>query len=123
MDNTENKFDIVDYVANALTGFTFTRSQVKYIVEGRGLADVESVTALTQKDKDLLTADCLRIIYTSPTQSASSTDQHGDFSMSRGSQYISDKKQIYKWMMALYKKWGENPFEDEELEGGLQWFE
>jgi hypothetical protein len=116
------KFDIIDYAANALTGYSFTEAQVKYVVMGRGLSEVTDMSELTQKDKDLLTADLLRIIYTSPTQSASSTDQHGDYSRTRGSQYVSDKKNIYQWMMSLYKKYGEDPFE-EDLEGGVAWLE
>lgn len=116
------KFDIVDYVANALTGYTFTRTQVEYIVMMRGLLEVSDFTELTEKDRDLLTADLLRIIYTTPTESASQSWSHGDASESRGTQYISDKKQIYQWMMGLYKKWGENPFL-EDLEGGVEMYD
>lgn len=118
------QFDIVDYVANALTGFTFTRKQVEYILLSRGLQDVADMSQLTERDKDLLTADCIRIIYTTPTQVGSSTDSHGDYTRTEGSQYISDKRNLYQWMMSLYKKWGENPFpEDLELEGGVQWID
>jgi hypothetical protein len=35
---------------------------------------------------------------------------------------VSDKKNIYQWMMSLYKKYGEDPFE-EDLEGGVAWLE
>jgi hypothetical protein len=120
----ETKFDIVDYAANGLTGYTFERKQVEYAVMARGLQDVNDFSELSQQDIDLLTADLLKIIYTTPTQTASQTDSHGDFTKTRGSQYISDKKQIYEWMMALYKKWGENPFPtDAELEGGCSWID
>lgn len=113
------KFDIIDYVANKLTGYTFTRKQLEYVVMDRGLQNVTDVTELTQRDKDLLTADCLRIIYTTPTQTSSQSDSHGDYTRSRGSQYISDKKRIYEWMLGLYRKWGEDPFPD-DLEGCVQ---
>lgn len=115
-----DKFDIIDYVANALTGYTFNRKQVEYIVMGRGLSDVNDLGQLTQRDKDLLTADLLRIIYTTPSQTGSYTKSHGDYTNSEGAQTITDKAFVRDWMMGLYKKYGENPF-PEEIEGGLSW--
>lgn len=112
------EFDIIDYVANALTGFTFTRKQVEYIVLGRGLQDVMDYSELTQKDKDLLTADCIRIIYTTPSQTGSKTWSHGDATETQGGQGITDKRQLYQYMLGLYRKWGEDPF-PEDLEGGV----
>lgn len=116
------QFDIIDYAANALTGFTFSRKQVEYAVMSRGLSDVTDITELAQRDKDLLTADLLRIIYTTPSQSSSQSWSHGDASESEGGQYISDKKQIYQYMIGLYQKWGENPF-PEDLEGGAAMYD
>lgn len=116
------KFDIIDYAANALTGFTFTRKQVEYVVLSRGLQDVTDMSQLSERDKDLLTADLVRIIYTTPSQVGSTTKSHGDSTLTEGAMYISDKRQLYQWMMSLYSKWGENPF-PEELEGGVSWID
>lgn len=112
------KFDIIDYVANGLTGFSFTKKQVEYIVLGRGLLDVTDFSELTQRDKDLLTADLLRLIYTTPSLSASHSWSHGDAAESVGGQSVTDKRQLYQYMMALYRKWGEDPGLD-EAEGGI----
>lgn len=112
------QFDIIDYVAHALTGFTFTRKQVEYIVLARGLQDVTEYSELTQRDKDLLTADCCRIIYTTPTQAGSDSWSHGDATETQSGLGITDKKQLYQYMVGLYAKWGENPFPD-DLGGGV----
>ena len=109
----EIQFDIIDYVANALTGFTFTRKQVTYIVLARGLQDVTDLAELTQRDKDLLTADCLRIIYTTPSQTGNNSWSHGDATETQGGIGITDKRQLYQYMVGLYKKWGEDPFPDD----------
>lgn len=116
------QFDIIDFVAYGLTGFTFDRKQIEYIVMARGLADVSDITELTQRDKDLLTADCLRLIYTTPSQGSSKTWSHGDATETDGGQYIADKKQLYTYMIGLYKKWGEDPF-PEDLEGGIDMYD
>lgn len=118
------EFDIIDYAANALTGFTFERKTVEYIVMKRGAGDITNLADLDERTQDLITADLLRIIYTSPSQTPSTTVGHGDFTETQGSQYISDKKNIYNWMMALYTKWGENPFSSStSLEGGCRWLD
>lgn len=112
-------FDIITFTST-LTGFNLPKTTLEYIILRRGLTDVTDMSQLTQKDIDLLTADCLRVIYSSPTMSASSSWSHGDATESVGSQTITDKKQIYQWMIGLYRKWGESPFED-DLEGGVSW--
>lgn len=118
------KFDIIQFAAT-LTGFPFEKNALEYIVMRRGLSDITEMSQLTEKDIDLLTADELRYIYSSPTQTASQTDSHGDFSKSRGSQSITDKKNIYNWFMSLYKKWGEDPFgvDEEDINGGCMWMD
>lgn len=117
------KFDILTF-AGTLTGYDIEKTTLEYILLRRGLQDVTSYDELTQRDIDLLTADCLKVAYTTPTITASQSDSHGDYTRSRGSQTITDKRQLYQWMMGLYKKWGENPFEDvDDLEGGVHWME
>jgi hypothetical protein len=118
----EKVFDIYDYVANALTGYTFTEKQIKYIVEDRGLINVTSSSEISRRDKNLVIADLLFIIYTSPSSSGQITRQHGDYSVTIGSTQITDKDDIYKLLMAIHS----NP--DEELsvilssaQGGASW--
>lgn len=114
-------FDIITFTST-LTGYDIDKTKIEYMLLKRGLQDVKSYDELTQQDIDLLTADCLRIAYTTPTITASQSDSHGDYTRSRGSQTITDKKRLYEWMMSLYRKWGEAPFE-EDMEGVVQWLE
>ena len=90
----------------------------------RGVDDVTDFAELTQEDKDLLLADLLFLIYTTPTQTAATSKQHGAWQQSVGSQTMTDKKNVYELMMSLYRKWGDPKIEEiEESKGGLQWLE
>lgn len=116
-------FDIIRYMSS-LTGYVFDDAVLERIALERNVAEVGSFAELSEKDKDLLTADLLFVLYTSPSQSASISKKHGQFSMSIGSQTITDKDGIYNLMMRLYQKW-EDP-KAEELEsfgGGLEWMQ
>lgn len=108
----------------SLTGYHFEKSVLERIALERGVSNVKSLEELTQKDRDLILADMLFILYTSPTQTASLTKQHGSFSQTIGSQYISDKRNIYELMNKLYAKWGDPKLDDvTDTAGGLSWIE
>ena len=116
-------FDIIRYMSS-LTGYVFDDAVLERIALERNVAEVGSFSEITEKDKDLLTADLLFVLYTSPSQRASFSKKHGQFSQSVGSQTITDKDGIYDLMMRLYTKW-EDP-KAEELEsfgGGLEWMQ
>lgn len=115
-------FDIIAYMGS-MTGYSFERSVLEAIALKRGVADVGSYGELGQRREDLLRADMLFYIYTSPTQSASESASHGDFSRSRGTQSITDKRNIYRIMMGLYRKWGEDPMGGEDPGGVCEWVE
>lgn len=109
---------------SSLTGYHFDRAVLERIALERGVGCVSSLEELTQQDKDLILADMLFILYTSPTQSASLTKQHGSFMQTIGSQYISDKRGIYDLMKKLYAKWSDPKLEDvADMDGGLSWLE
>lgn len=114
-------FDIISYLSS-LTGFSFEKPVLERIAMERNVRCATSIDDLSQRDRDLLLADLLFVIYTSPTQSASISKKHGSFSLSVGSQYISDKRGIYELMMKLYAKWGDEKA-DALDEGYLQWLE
>ena len=116
-------FDIIRYMSS-LTGYIFDDAVLERIALERSVADVASFSEITEKDKDLLTADLLFVLYTSPSQSASFSKKHGQFSQSVGSQTITDKDGIYNLMMRLYNKW-EDPKakEVENMGGGLEWMQ
>lgn len=117
------QFNIISYMSS-MTGFVFDKPVLERIAMERGVAEVTSFEDLTEKQKDLLMADMLFVIYTSPTQTSSISKSHGNFSQTIGSQYISDKKNIYELMMKLYSKWGDSKAETVNAGGqGLQWLE
>lgn len=116
-------FDIIRYMSS-LTGYVFDDAVLERIALERNVAEVGSFAEITEKDKDLLTADLLFVLYTSPSQSASFSKKHGQFSMSIGSQIITDKDGIYNLMMRLYKKWEDPKAEElQEIGGGLDWMQ
>lgn len=117
------QFDIIAYMGS-LTGFTFEKPVLERIALERGVENVSSLEELSQKDRDLILADMLFVLYTTPTQTSGLTKQHGAFSQTIGSQYISDKRNIYELMNKLYAKWGDPKLEDiADTAGGLAWLE
>lgn len=116
-------FDIIRYMSS-LTGYIFDDAVLERIALERNVAEVGSFADITEKDRDLLTADLLFVLYTSPSQSASFSKKHGQFSQSVGSQTITDKDGIYNLMMRLYNKWEDPKAEElERLGGGLEWMQ
>ena len=116
-------FDIIRYMSS-LTGYVFDDAVLERIALERKVAEVGSFAEITEKDKDLLTADLLFVLYTSPSQSASLSKKHGQFSQSVGSQIITDKDGIFHTMMRLYNKWEDPKAEElESMGGGLEWMQ
>ena len=116
-------FDIIRYMSS-LTGYVFDDAVLERIALERNVAEVGSFVELSEKDKDLLTADLLFVLYTSPSRSASISKKHGQFSMSIGSQTITDKDGIFYTMMRLYQKWEDPKAEElEDMGGGLEWMQ
>ena len=116
-------FDIIRYMSS-LTGYVFDDAVLERIALERNVAEVGSFAELSEKDKDLLTADLLFVLYTSPSKSASISKKHGQFSMSIGGQTITDKDNIFDTMMRLYAKWEDPKAKElEDMGGGLEWMQ
>ena len=64
------EFDILQYMSG-LTGFTFDKAVLTRIALDRGVSEVTDYEELTQRQKDLITADLLLTAYLSPTTWAS----------------------------------------------------
>lgn len=75
----------------------------------RGVEDATSMEDIDRRTRNLMIADMLMVLFTSPSNSGSKTKSHGDFTVTIGGQIITDKNDIYALMMRLY----ENP--DSEL--------
>ena len=89
---------------------------IEYLSGLSGIVFDESVLK-----KDLLLADLLWTAYISPATIPSFSRQHGQFSMSKGQQNISNKDSLHREAMRLYHKWGERL--DEDASSGLKWSE
>jgi hypothetical protein len=114
---------IIQYM-KSLVGYDIKETALLRIATERGVANVEDWTTLTTRQRNLVLADMLMYLFTSPSNSGSKSKSHGDFSITIGAQIITDKDDIYNLMMQLYK----NPDDDlasilEETSGGCGWMD
>lgn len=117
------QFDIIRYLSG-MTGFVFDKDVLWNIAVSRGVENVQLPSELDQRMRDLLLADLLFVAYMSPNIMASHTNQHGSFVQTVGSQTVNDKDGIYKMMIALYRKWGDEKLElIPDASGTLSWLE
>lgn len=120
-----NDFDIIEYLSG-LTQFTFDKAVLKRIALERGVAEIDDFEVLTQEQKDLLRADLLYTAYLSPNVWASSTQSHGSYTKSIGSQtmYTADKERLYNLIVGIYRKYDDDKLQEiEGNEATLQWID
>ena len=120
-----NDFDIIEYLSG-LTQFTFDKAVLKRIALEREVAEVYNFEDLTQEQKDLLRADLLYTAYLSPNVWASSTQSHGSYTKSIGSQtmYTADKERLYNLIVGIYRKYNDDKLiEIEGNDATLQWLD
>ena len=120
------EFDIIKYLSGLLGGYIFDRATLEGIAWEREVSDVTSFDELDDKTKDLLRADLARAAYYSPNVWASSSQTHGSYTKSIGSQtvYAAEKQKLYNIFSAIYKKYDDKALEEIESEDcNLQWIE
>ena len=120
-----NEFDIIEYLSG-ITQFTFDKAVLKRIALDRGVTEVADYEELTQKQKDLLRADLLYAAYLSPNVWSSSTQSHGSYTKSIGSQtmYTADKERLYNLIVGIYRKYDDDKLQEiEGNEATLQWID
>lgn len=120
-----NEFDIIEYLSG-LTQFTFDKAVLKRIALDRGVAEIDDYEDLTTEQKELLRADLLYTAYLSPNVWASSTQSHGSYTKSIGSQtiYSGDKERLYNLIVGIYKKYSDDKLtEIQDNEATLQWLD
>lgn len=100
------RFDIIEYMSG-LTTFVMDDNVLKAIAYERGVMCVTRYDELSERTRDLLTADILFKAYCGAANIPSFQHQHGQFSTSTGSQTIADKDTIGRQAYWLYKKWGD----------------
>ena len=104
------EFDILQYMSG-LTGFTFDKAVLTRIALDRGVSEVTDYEELTQRQKDLITADLLLTAYLSPTTWASYEQSHGSFRKGIGAQSMYNKQDIYEYLFGIYSR-----YDDEKLD-------
>ena len=119
-----DKFDIIEYLSG-LTGYVFDKAVLKSIAFERGVIYTTSFEELDERTRDLLRADLLYRAWLSPNVWGSSTNSHGSFTRSVGSQtlYQEDKERLYNIFMGIYRKYDDEKLAEIEDKGTLQWLD
>ena len=118
------EFDIIKYLSGLLGGFVFDRATLEAIAWEREVTDVTSFDELDDKTKDLLKADLARAAYYSPNVWASSSQSHGSYSRSIGSQtlYEGDRERLYNIFSTIYKRYEDKALEEiTDTDNTVQW--
>lgn len=123
---SSESFNIISHISG-LTGFVFDKDVLVRVARKVGLLDIESASELTQEDEDRCEILLLETALRSPYITASSTNQHGSWTKTVGSQTMTEavKKEIRNRLSFLYKKY-EMEEELESLEGSagfVQWID
>ena len=99
------EFDILQYMSG-LTGFTFDKAVLVRIALERGVSEVTEYDELTQRDRDLITADLLLTAYLSSFEQS-----HGSYKKGIGSQTMYNKDEILDYLRGIYEEY-EDPMLD-----------
>lgn len=120
-----SNFDIIAFLGS-LTNYDIKEDAAQTIIMRRGLSNVKDYSELEPRDIDLLEADVLYYMYSSPAQTSSKSWAHGDASERVGTQRITNKERelIYKRCTTLYRRWGDPRAEEiEGLDVTVQWLD
>lgn len=120
------EFDIIRYLSGLLGGFVFDKATLEGIALERGVDNVTSFDELDDKTKELLRADLARAAYYSPNVWASSSQSHGSYTKSIGSQtlYEGNRERLYNIFSSIYKKYEDKALEEiEDQDSSVQWID
>ncbi len=118
------KFDIIDYLSG-LTNFVFDKAVLNRVALDCGVSEVTEHSQLTDELKGKCMIALLKTIVFGPHSTASSTNQHGAWTLTVGSQTITaaSLENIRAELKRLCKKYGdEETLEMLEDSGGyMDW--
>lgn len=114
-------FDIIGYISG-LTGYVFDRTVIENIALSRGVLGVTYASQIDTKTRELLRADLLYTAYCSPNTMASVSHSHGSYTKSYGHQVITDRAELYRMFMSIYRRYGD-PMADAVESPSLQWLD
>lgn len=117
-------FDILDYLSG-MTNFVFDKSVLNRVALECGVSEIEAFVDLTEEQKDKCKMALLETIVFGVYQTASTTNQHGAYTLTVGAQTITSKalESIKSELRRLYRKYGEdNKLEAlQESDGEVKW--
>lgn len=123
---TAYKFDILDYLSG-LTNYVFDKSILNRVALECEVMGVERYADLTNEQKDRCKIALLETIVYGPYQTASSTNQHGAYTLTIGAQTITSAalESIKAELKRLYKKYRETDKLDalDTTDGEIKWIE
>ena len=123
---TQIKFDIIEWLSG-LTNFIFDKAVLKRVAIECGVAEVKSYADIGEEERDRCRMALLETIVFGPAQTASSTSQHGSYSLTVGAQTVSaaSLECIKAELRRLYGKYGETGKMQtlDEAGGEMKWIE
>lgn len=115
-------FNIIDYISG-LTNFVFDKSVLNRVALDCGVSEITDYAGMTEELRDKCEIALLETIVYGPHSTANSTNKHGDWSLSIGSQTITaaSLENIKARLRKLYSKY-EMEEEIESLDDSyVQW--
>ena len=117
-------FDILDYLSG-MTNFVFDKSVLSRVALECGVSEIEAFVDLTEEQKDRCKMALLETIVFGVYQTASTTNQHGAYTLTVGAQTITSKalESIKSELRRLYRKYGEDDKLEalQESDGEVKW--
>lgn len=117
-------FDIINYLSG-MTNFVFDKAVLNNIALECGVSEVTSFDEITQGQKDDCKIMLLEAIVFGPYQTASSTNQHGNWTKTVGAQTITSAalESIKAELRRLYKKKNDEDKLDalDDTDGEVKW--
>lgn len=119
-------FDIIDYLSG-LTNFVFDKAVLNRVAIECGVREANSYVDITEEQRDRCKIALLETIVFGPYQTASISNQHGNYTLNVGAQTITSAslESIKSELNRLYKKYSE----DDKIEalnntdGELKWID
>lgn len=112
---------ILEYIQSKVR-VSLSADNVSALMLDRGLAGGTSTDAATYdyQTRELLYADSLMLIATSPTSIGSATQQHGEFILKTASESFASVDKYIQTAMDIYKKWSDDKYVVDE---SLSWID
>jgi hypothetical protein len=109
---------ILEYIRSKVR-VSLTDENINAILLDRGMVDgTLDASLVTNQMRELLYADALMLIVTSPTSSGGTTYEHGGFSQKIGNEVIQNVGRFEQIAMDIYRKWDDDKFTGD---GQLTW--